>query len=66
MARDEIAYNEAATRVMKAQDVAIDDLHAVVEAHPDGQLPKNVHFTGPGYKTLAEQVAASVKTALGK
>ncbi|MEI9898735.1 MAG: hypothetical protein WDN28_33980 [Chthoniobacter sp.] len=51
---------------MKAQDVAIDDLHAVVEAHPDGQLPKNVHFTGPGYKTLAEQVAASVKTALGK
>jgi acyl-CoA thioesterase-1 len=64
--KDELAYNEAALRVMKSEGVAIDDLHAVVVAKPDTQLPKNVHFTADGYKVLAAHVAASIKAALGK
>jgi len=67
VAKDEIAYNEAATHVMKDEGVAIDDLHALAESKlGEIQLPKNVHFSNPGYKTLAEQVAGSIKTALGK
>jgi len=67
VAKDEIAYNEAATRVMKDEGVAIDDLHALAESQlAEIQLPKNVHFSSPGYQALAGQVAASIKTALGK
>ncbi|MDR3406471.1 MAG: SGNH/GDSL hydrolase family protein [Chthoniobacter sp.] len=66
VAKDEVGYNEIALRVMKSEGVAVDDLHAVVVAHPDSQLPKNVHFSKPGYETLAAQVAGSIKTALGK
>ena len=62
----EVKYNEAALRVMKEEGVAIDDLHAVVAKQPDIQLAKNVHFKPEGYKILAEQVAGSIKTALGK
>lgn len=67
VAKDEIAYNDAALRVMKSEGVAVDDLHTLAESKlTEIQLPKNVHFSGPGYKTLAEQVAASIKSALGK
>jgi acyl-CoA thioesterase-1 len=67
VAKDEIGYNEAATRVMKGEGVAVDDLHALAESKlAEIQLPHNVHFSNPGYKTLAEQVAATIKTALGK
>ena len=67
VAKDEIGYNEAATRVMKDEGLTIDDLHALVEPKlADIQLPHNVHFSNPGYNVLAEQVAASIKTALGK
>ncbi len=63
----EVKYNEAALRVMKEEGVAIDDLHALAASKlAEIQLPKNVHFTGPGYKVLAEQVAGSIKKALGK
>lgn len=67
VAKDEVAYNEAALRVMKAEGVTVDDLHALAESKlPEIQLPKNVHFSGSGYKMLAAQVAASIKSALGK
>ncbi len=66
VAKDELAYNEAAARVMKAEGVAIDDLHAIVVAKPALQREKNVHFTEAGSKALAEQVAAEIKKALGK
>jgi acyl-CoA thioesterase-1 len=67
VAGDEVKYNEAALRVMKSEGVAIDDLHALATAKvAEIQRPKNVHFTDPGSKVLAEQVAASIKTALGK
>ncbi|TCO86152.1 acyl-CoA thioesterase-1 [Chthoniobacter flavus] len=67
VAKDEVAYNEAALRVMKSEGVAVDDLHALAESKlAEIQLSKNVHFSGPGYKVLAAQVAASIKSALGK
>jgi acyl-CoA thioesterase-1 len=63
----EVKYNEAALRVMKEEGVAVDDLHAFAAAKlAEIQLPKNVHFSATGSKALAEPVAASIKTALGK
>ncbi|MCE9610163.1 MAG: SGNH/GDSL hydrolase family protein [Chthoniobacter sp.] len=64
--KDELAYNESALRIMKAEGVAIDDLHAIVRAKPDTQLPANVHFTADGYKVLAAQVVSSIKDVLKK
>ena len=66
VARDELAYNEAAIRVMKANDVPVDDLHAVIVAQPSFQREKNVHFTSEGYQVLAAQVASEIKKILGK
>ena len=62
---DEVAYNEVAERVMKDNDVAIDDLHALIAPHQaEWQRPKNVHFTPEGYQHLAAQVAASIEKQL--
>ena len=61
---DEIKYNEAAARVMTAHHIPTDDLHAIVVAHPDLQLPKNVHFTKAGYQALAESVVKHANGAL--
>ncbi|MEI6712830.1 MAG: SGNH/GDSL hydrolase family protein [Verrucomicrobiota bacterium] len=66
IAKDELAYNEAAIRVMKDNDVPVDDLHAIVAARPALQREKNVHFTPEGYQALAAQVAAEIKKSLGK
>lgn len=67
VAGDEMKYNEAAVRVMKAEGVAIDDLHAfAMPKLTEIQRPQNVHFTDAGSKALAGQVAASIKGALGK
>ncbi|MEI6872918.1 MAG: SGNH/GDSL hydrolase family protein, partial [Verrucomicrobiota bacterium] len=66
IAKDELAYNEAARRVMKANDVPVDDLHAIIAAQPTLQRDKNVHFTPEGYQVLATQVAAEIKKLLGK
>ncbi len=59
---DELAYNEAALRVMRETGVTVDDLHALVV--PGMQLPKNVHFTKEGYQTFAAAVAAAVAAAI--
>ena len=59
---DELAYNEAALRVMRETGVTVDDLHALVV--PGMQLPKNVHFTKEGYQTFANAVAAAIQAAL--
>ncbi|MES2507283.1 MAG: SGNH/GDSL hydrolase family protein [Verrucomicrobiota bacterium] len=58
---DLVARNEVAARVMQKHDIAINDLYAWIE--PDlakFQNPKDVHFGGPGYDRLAEQVAAAI------
>ncbi len=67
VAGDEVKYNTAALRVMKSEGVAIDDLHAFAAPKlAEIQRPANVHFNADGHKALAGQVAASIKTALGK
>ena len=51
-------YNEAAVRIMKANGIRVNDLHAfALPKLADIQLPKNVHFTPAGSRVLAEEVA---------
>ncbi len=62
---DSAEYNEIAAKVMKANEVAINDLYAFANPRlKDIQLPANVHFTKPGSQQLAEQVAAAIENAL--
>lgn len=64
---DEVKYNQAAARVMKENQVAIDDLCA--HARPELkriQRPANVHFSDEGSEFLARKVAASIEAVLPK
>ncbi len=64
---DEVKYNEAAARVMKAASIPTDDLraHALIQLlHM--QLPANVHFSPEGYGYLAQKVAAVITEYLPK
>src|SRR4029078_1503583 len=62
---DEVRYNDIARRVMQKNGVAIDDLYAFAQPRlAEIQLPANVHFKPEGYRQLAEQVAASIVTAV--
>ena len=63
---DLVQRNEAAARIMQKHGIGIDDLYTFIK--PDlakFQNPKDVHFTGPGYDRLAEQVARSIEMVLG-
>lgn len=61
------AYNKAAKKVMEENGVLIDDLYTfALPKLKDIQRPANVHFTDPGSKVLAEQVAASILAAMKK
>ncbi|MCA9413398.1 MAG: SGNH/GDSL hydrolase family protein [Candidatus Omnitrophica bacterium] len=58
-------YNDAALRVMKKHDIAIDDLYSFVLPQIEKiQRPNNVHFTEEGSKVLAEEVARHIEKAL--
>ena len=58
-------YNEAALRVMKENDIAVDDLSALVTPKlATYQLSKDVHYRAEGYAVLAKQVATVVEEAL--
>jgi acyl-CoA thioesterase-1 len=64
---DEVKYNEAAARVMKAAGVTTEDLCRHSLAGPkDIQLSANVHYTLQGYQYLAQQVAAAISAQLPK
>ncbi len=64
---DEVKYNEAALRVMKAAGVITEDLYQHSMAGPkDIQLPANVHYTAQGYQYLAQHVAAAIEAQLPK
>lgn len=63
---DEVKYNEAADRVMKAAGIPTDDLRAHALAKPDAQLPANVHYSPEGYRYLAEKVSAVIAEHLPK
>ncbi len=52
VADDSIKYNAIATKVMQAENVAINDLHAFAsERLKDIQQPANVHFSPAGSKS---------------
>ncbi len=64
---DEVKYNEAAARVMKAADIPTDDLCAHANAKlKEVQLPANVHYSPEGYHYLAEKVSAVIAEYLPK
>jgi lysophospholipase L1-like esterase len=66
-AQDVIAYNAAARKIMDGNGIAIDDLYTfALPRLGEIQRPANVHFTPPGSKVLAEQVAGSIRDALGR
>lgn len=66
IAKDELAYNDAAVCVMSENNVSVDDLHAIVATRPALQQEKNVHFSDEGYQVLATQVATEIRRALIK
>ncbi len=62
----EIEFNRIAERIMETSGVRIDDLHGAVRARCDTlQIPRDVHFTEPGYGFLGECAARSVADAAG-
>ena len=65
IADDSVPYNAIASKVMNEAGITTDDLHAFAKSRiKDIQLPANVHFSGDGSKTLAQQVAKSITSAL--
>lgn len=58
-------YNAMARRIMKRHGVAVNDLHGFARPRLNEiQRPVNVHFTEPGSKALAREVARHVRAAL--
>jgi lysophospholipase L1-like esterase len=62
---DEIKYNRAAIKIMKKNDIEINDLHSFVQPRiQELQRPVNVHFTDYGSKEIATQVAQWITNKL--
>jgi lysophospholipase L1-like esterase len=62
---DEIKYNRAAIKIMKKNDIEINDLHSFVQPRmQELQRPINVHFTDYGSKEIAAQVAQWITNKL--
>jgi len=60
-------YNAVAKKVMNENGVAINDLNTAITPHLETMQKKmDVHYTPEGSEFLAEQVAASIATQLGK
>ena len=60
-------YNAAALKVMKENNVAINDLYTFCLPQLDAiQLPKNVHFKPEGSTALAKEVVKKITEALEK
>lgn len=65
VAGDDVRYNTVAAKVMEKHGIVINDLHALSKRF-EGRFskPGNVHYDKEGSAKLAEQVAASIQTAL--
>ena len=65
---DDLKYNQIAENIMKANGIAINDLHS----HARLKLPEimakegDVHFNNPGYRHLADKVVAEILSSLEK
>jgi acyl-CoA thioesterase-1 len=62
---DEVRYNEIAAEIMTAEQVAIDDLHAIARPRSKELQVFDGHFTPEGSRVLAVEVADSIRKALG-
>lgn len=59
------AYNAIATKVMKENGVAINDLNAAIAPHvKEHQKPMDVHFVDSGSALLAKRVVAAIERTL--
>lgn len=64
---DELKYNAVAEKIMKENDITVDDLFDFARPQLDKiQLPANVHFSPSGSEVLAQQVAKSIEAQLPK
>jgi lysophospholipase L1-like esterase len=62
---DEVAYNEAARRVMEKNGVRINDLYACLQPTEATSFPPgDVHPNDPGKDILARQIAAEISETL--
>lgn len=63
---DVIRYNEAALRVMKDNDIAVNDLYTLVKPRmKELQIqPANVHFVPAGSEVLATEVVKAIRGQL--
>lgn len=58
-------YNAIATRVMRENGIAINDLNAwITPRFTDLQAPRDLHFMPEGYEFLAKKVAEEIRLAL--
>ena len=58
-------YNDVALKVMKANDITVNDLYALVDGRlAELQQPVNVHFKREGNAVMARQVAECIQDAL--
>jgi lysophospholipase L1-like esterase len=58
---DEVAYNEAALKLVTAAGAAVDDLYGFALPRLGSmQRPLNVHYTDAGYEQLGKQVADTI------
>lgn len=58
-------YNAVALKIMKKNDIMINDLHAfALPRLEELQQPNNVHFTKEGSKALADQVAEKISSVI--
>ena len=58
------ARNKIAAEIMIVHDIPTNDLHGLVEQHPDWHSGDGVHFNGAGNEAQAKQVAESVAKCL--
>jgi lysophospholipase L1-like esterase len=64
---DELIYNAAAEKVMKENNIPINDLHSVVtkwDGYAKWKKGNNVHFSGGVSSKLAEQIAEKILAQL--
>lgn len=63
---DAVRYNEAALRVMKKNNIVVNDLYAFAKPQiKDIQIqPANVHFTGKGSEALGAEVVKAIRAAV--
>jgi lysophospholipase L1-like esterase len=53
-------YNRAAIEVMRAKNVRVIDMHALVARHPEWWL-ENIHYTEAGYRGMADYVKGAIR-----